>query len=362
MAFFAVVKSSGSDFQVVECHLNVWCLRGLLGPVFFFDVGLRLRVTVGRLDDFKLSVPFGTDEIQDLSLLFRTPDLAAMVFGSPTQGDYPEIKYTNGSGQHTVRVGSIDAGKCSRDQTHSSSSYSCWTITPTPSLQPDPTADHYLRIRFPVRNSGKIWLWKKRWLARYGAIFDFRVSDVRGASSEEGWHVFERSIADIASANVLMIAPTDLTFNCTSPPLKYMRLFEGRLWYKYLGRLPGLRGSDRFFVYHWKQSDITSTNPFRVFIDLERHFTALPIINHLIIIALFILLVGASDFLIINGSRLSDIFHAYYLEFTAAGGGLLVIKWLAPKITLLREGWTRFAAGYRRVEGRIFEFIGKLSS
>ena len=180
MAFFAIVKSKGSDFSVIECHLNLWCLRGLFGPSFFFDVGLRLKVIgEGELQEFKLSIPFGTDQIEDLADRFQDTYLAMAIFGSKVDGSFPNLTYYKAGEDskpvaQAVEVLRIIPTRCNQDSGLSAKNYSCWTIVPAAPLKQS-EVDFYLRFRFPVTDANSIWIQKKKWFTSYGAIFDFPI-------------------------------------------------------------------------------------------------------------------------------------------------------------------------------------------
>jgi hypothetical protein len=88
MGFFAVVRANPTDdFSIVECHINLWCLAGLLKRrVFFLDVGLRLRAGEKAISTFEMALPFGiygkeADGFKDLHSLFGDDDVCQLVFG-----------------------------------------------------------------------------------------------------------------------------------------------------------------------------------------------------------------------------------------------------------------------------------------
>ena len=58
MGFFALMRDpAGPNFQVVDCHLNLWCLKGLFGPTLLWDMGLAISFTEqgGTLDKFQVA-------------------------------------------------------------------------------------------------------------------------------------------------------------------------------------------------------------------------------------------------------------------------------------------------------------------
>jgi hypothetical protein len=370
MAFFAVVKSKGPDFRVIECHLNLWCLRGLIRPTFLFDVGLRLKiVSEGNLEEFKISIPFGTDVIEDLADRFEDQNLAMAIFGSRVDGSFPNLTYykaplNSGPVAQSVEITRIHPKKCEQDIDLSSKNYSCWTIVPATPLKHSET-NYYLRFRFPVTDANSIWIWKTKWFSRYGAIFDFRVSDFRGASLGKDWNTFERNVVDIDSANLLLIAPTDFQSRATSPDFKYTRLFEGRLWIKYLDRLPGFKKSERFFVYHWKKKVISQADPFRVFLDLDRRSTVLPIVNHLLILVLFGVLLWCSYFVVFDESALRSLLVTTKQKYIPV---LSVCVLFALAIRIIQQFkwfikfWSGFRNQFKRFERWLFRMAGRISS
>jgi len=87
MGFFAVLKdSSDNPFEVIQCHLNLWSLAGLLGRrTFFWDVGLWLKADKGTVTSFQLALPFGTERTQmkDLHDHVLNQSIAQLIFGKP---------------------------------------------------------------------------------------------------------------------------------------------------------------------------------------------------------------------------------------------------------------------------------------
>src|SRR5882724_1450988 len=105
MGFFAVLREPGDgQFQVINCHINVWSLASLLfRRVLVFDVGLLIEAQqpVSRI---QLALPFGTDgeHPEDLTDLMKDLRIAELIFGEPTT-----IAETQGETKLNFGVGDV---------------------------------------------------------------------------------------------------------------------------------------------------------------------------------------------------------------------------------------------------------------
>lgn len=116
MAFFAVIGKLESSFEVLQCHINLWCLGGLLGHKnFVCDIGLRLRGNdAATLDKIQLALPFGTteDAAEDLHDRLMHPQTAELVFGNPVTIADNEITYN----ERAATLGQVDSFRRVKDK------------------------------------------------------------------------------------------------------------------------------------------------------------------------------------------------------------------------------------------------------
>src|SRR2546428_3802749 len=85
MSFFAVLKTENSAaLSVVDCHLNLWSIGGLLGHrLFIFDVGLGLDgLDHQGTSMFELAIPFGTraGRLIDLGPKLKNEEILNLIF------------------------------------------------------------------------------------------------------------------------------------------------------------------------------------------------------------------------------------------------------------------------------------------
>jgi hypothetical protein len=277
MGFFAILsESETADFEVIHCHLNLWSLGGILKHRnFYWDVGLRLRATGAKeLSKFSLALPFGTEDvdIEDLKKLMMDQSILELIFGGPvTIGgtpDGPTIIYDE---LDPVQIVAIDGASSSRDAKRSVHDFSVWNLTLATQVRPGQEA--YMRLRFKIRHHGRAWQWKRSLFAKYGALVDLRVADVRETWNVRDGEALKKKIVPIQNIYLFLIAPTWLQSRQVSPPTKYLRLLEGRAWKPYVGNASDIQ-MGKLLVYYWKNKDdvVSKDNPFRAFLDLHREY------------------------------------------------------------------------------------------
>ena len=91
-----------------------------------------------------------------------------------------------------------------------------------------------------------------------------------------------------------------------------MRLFEGRVWEKYLNRAVDRRRKEKLIIYQWRNKPgvpVSPADPFHAFIDLSQEFGLFRIGNHLRTAFLVVLFVS-----ILATLRLSYPSYARYIE------------------------------------------------
>lgn len=278
MGFFAVLRNPDDpNFEVIHCHLNLWSLGGLLSHRrFLWDVGLRLRADENtNLSRLQLAIPFSTrgNGIDDLQAEVLNPQIAQLIFGGPVDVAGTTISYEALNPVNVVRAPKTQA---SLDMARSHLGFSIWNLQFTPAIVAG--SESYVRVRFEVRHLGRTWIWKRSGLAKNGALIDLRIAEIRETWDVPDADVLQDQIVPIQNLFLFVIAPTSLQLRATSPPLRYMRLLEGRAWEPYVGHATDIRRSGKLMVYYWRYNandqnpPIDSIKPFRAFLDLSQEF------------------------------------------------------------------------------------------
>jgi len=260
MSFFAVAhtEEKPSSFEVLRCHANLFVLKRWWGiPDFWWDVGLLLKPSSDGQNSpttIELALPFETNDaaFSDLRSCVLDQSTAAQIFGENVMVQGAEVTVpsygepfiaANVTPDHAVRI----AKSCDKD-------HSLWRIT----FSLSGTRRTYIRVRFKMLGTGKLWQWKPNYFVREGALFELRMADVRGAATEQ-WECLHHRLAPIPYLNAFVVAPVDFGLVAAHPPIKYVRLIESVRWEKYIGR----KLRQRLAVYHWKrEGQIDADNPF----------------------------------------------------------------------------------------------------
>jgi hypothetical protein len=226
----------------------------------------------------------------------------------------------------------FDLAQCKLVDEYSGQDYSYWSLKLSNSISKDP--DSYIRVRFRIRNAGRTWTWKKSGLAKNGALIDLRVADLRETTFEECWMAFRDKIISIGKLNIFVIAPTWLQLRAISPPYHYMRLFEGRIWEKYLRRAVDLRRREKLVIYQWRNNSkaVNASNPFHVFLDLSQEFGLFRLGNHLrtaFLVSIFLTILTLLVLLYPSYSGLIERTKNTLYSFTVLTivGGLVALVW-----------------------------------
>jgi hypothetical protein len=280
--------------STTQCHINLWCLGGILGRTnFYWDVGLRIRGTDQKeIARISLALPFATDadSVRDLHDQLVDNKTAELVFGNPVSisGSVPNY---DGS---PVELGRIESPRLITQK--SGQTHSLWEIGLAPPLKN--SSELYIRLRFVLKGCGRTWVWKRSLWRKNGALLDLRVSDVREGVALSDWASLRMRIVPVDKLNLFVIAPAYLQARSISPELRYMRLLENSAWENYLGRIPNSSG-ERLIIYHWRSKDETKVDvnrPFLAFLDLTRDYGFVRFGNHVrasLIVVAVILLVEA---------------------------------------------------------------------
>jgi hypothetical protein len=289
LAILADASDAAPNFRVLQCHVNFWCLPGLLRRSYFWDVGLKIEVGASAFSRFQIAIPSGTtDHIVDLSSKVGDEAIAQMVFGKPVTvksgNEYRELEYDKQSWLL------VPIGKSSREQAEPS--FTLWSLD-TAKLIPAGSRI-YLRFRFGVRTVGRSWQWKRFLCSRYGALVDVRFTDLREAWNVTSGDALKSRIVPIENLNFFVIAPAAYHLTATSPSVHYIRILEGRAWEKYLDRKTSVWGTETLCIYEWRDQGkpITPADPFRVFLEINREMGFVSLANGLII-ALAVLVLAA---------------------------------------------------------------------
>ena len=364
MGFFGVLKPDGSlvDFEVVHCHLNLWCLGGILGHRnFFFDVGLRVIVRGDQpLTEFDLALPFGTadDAVTDLSPDLEKQAVLQMVFGRPVDTDHAgnafRINYTHRGDTpgKFVPVIAVPSSSAERVVTRSGKDFSLWSLKPD--LAVPSGSEGYFRMRFHVLDIGRMWRWKRfLWFGKNGAVVDFRVADIRDAFDVPDAHSLLQRMVRISELYAFVIAPAMFQQQAVSPPFYNLRLFEGRAWEEYLGAAAYYRRSTNLVIYQWRRQDIEPARPFRAFLDLNREFGVLTSANHAIGVTAFVAALVILIVVVTGPPEIADVVGLIKALFAAVVAvGLLKVlslfKMIRSAIDWLRKAFLRLEKGTMR--------------
>jgi hypothetical protein len=317
MGYFAIVRvpKDPTGFEVVACHLNVWSLSASFKRrVFFWDVGIRLRAGEKEITNLSLALPVRVHDkeangIEDLHDLIVNPKAAELIFNRPVTVNgsiitYPSSTVVDGKTVATetqLKASRIIIGETKLDENLSGRDFSFWTISlASPVKRGEP--DTYIRIRFLVRDVGRIWTWKKSSFVKNGALVDIRVSDIRGSFVEKvDWSTFQDRIIPIPQLSLFVIAPSWLQLRAVSPDYHYLRLFEGRVWEKYLRRRVDLKRREKLIIYQWRNSKpVDTNNSFHIMCDLSKESGLLSIRNHLLTAVLVLFLLLLTNLLVLS--------------------------------------------------------------
>jgi hypothetical protein len=226
-----------------------------------------------------------------------------------------------------------------------------------------------LRIRFPMRTLGRTWIWMR---SRRGALIDIRVADIREivVPTEVGAKIaaYGEQFVAIENLRVFVIVPAYLLSRATSPTPHYMRLFEGRVWGKYMGgRAVDLWRSEKLMIYQWRSdtridTKDNATDPFRAFLVLTKESGLLSFPNHLLIatlVVLGVLLILHPEYIMDSSRAVAHILARFGYPI---GGATLVmiLTWLFKNFGPLRSGFTKVRKVCRGIEDWIFRLRSKI--
>lgn len=274
MSFFAVLDPEDFDqrsgFEVSRLHLNLWSLAalGIHRRMFVFDVGMNITAGPEKVTKISLALPFDTLEPRSLFDKVLDRRTAELIFDNRITSIGEESLEYAGVTLHPIEAVTQSAKKV---DAYSSRGFSLWDIQLMKPIQPEQSG--YVRVRFPVVGTGRTWQWTRSRFMRTGAIFDFRISDIRGSAKVEGGSQLIDRIRPVTSVAAFVMAPIWLHGRTLHPEARYIRLLEGNVWANYLDRSPELSRRSRLVVYYWKHADpqkpVTIQHPMRAFAEFK---------------------------------------------------------------------------------------------
>ncbi len=378
MGCFAVIRDlEEPDFSVTACHLNFWSLSGLFGRrVFLWDVGLTLEANEDMedkgLSKISLLLPFGTEHeaFKDLSKDILDQNIARLLFGKSVSVNGKVIEYSGGINRPALRVvrvfkATIDE-EFEKDKGLRRANLSLWTIQFASKIKAGEKS--YVRVRFRMRTLGRNWIWMR---SKKGALIDIRVADIREivVPSEGGakLEAYGERLVPIQNLRAFVIVPAYLLFRATSPQLHYMRLFEGRVWEKYLGRAVDIWRSEKLMVYQWRSDTVidtkdNATDPFRAFLILSKESSLLSFVNYFLIALLVVLgvLLTSHPEYVREGARIIGSIAARFGYPIGGATLLLILTWLLKNFGPLRKGFSKGWTILHDIEDWIFRIRSRI--
>jgi hypothetical protein len=376
VSFFAVLDSApagdvnATSFAVEEFHINLWCMDalGFRRRKFVVDVGIRIKADTKPVTSISLALPFGTDSVEDLQEKVLTRETASLIFDTDV--------VSTGNDEITIADQPLKIMGLKRDfkkqDTYSSGEFSVWDLPLISAIQPGKTA--YVRVRFPILNTGRVWQWQRRHLVSTGATLDLRISDQRSTQMVTGGHELASRIRPLGKVAAFVMVPSWLHGRTVNPAPSYIRLLEANVWKSYLGRKPEWRRRNRLVVYYWKNErkadpsslgsmipvPVTKDDPMRVFGD----FIAGPSPSRIPTIIATSLLVAVAlgaafvlpvqPWLINLGQFLTHIFIEY-LNLIIGTGVVGLLAWAISTIKTIREWLRRGKVMLLKVETRFYK-------
>lgn len=264
-----------------RCHVNLWALSSLVPGrrLFYFDLGLELVAATEPVSQVEIILPFRVDEgrwpgraknetvAQDLYQTIATQASAELVFGGPVHAEAEEdwTKLTVGDYAEPLRLGRINVAGIKVLSTVDQRSD--WSHYVVPLASPIPAGEaRYVRLRFRVFGAGPLWSWKR---VTGGALFDFRVYDVRESRFAESEIHLRKRMIPIDEMNVFLISPAKYQIATTSPQWKYLRLLEPGAWRSYLRGTAYLSLRSAMVVHYWRQKPDKTEESAEVVVSLD---------------------------------------------------------------------------------------------
>jgi hypothetical protein len=275
---------------VEKLDINIWLLPSVVGTnTVYCDIGLKLKPdeshTTAENMSLSLGLPFLIDgPPQDLTKLFYSSNstshnrtIANAVFGNSAlpYGD-KDTRYDDGDGVIVFSsVKRVDEKDILDSKEHV---YSIVPIIVTNMAGVNEA--NYVRLRFRVRQSRRLWKWHRVSGRRKFSVSDMRVNEFRENPSVEGHPELASQALDIRAVHCLAIFSSKLRIAQINPQPRYIRVLERSIWETYLGRSASKRGGEIFVITYWRQTldpkedptqfAVTADRPFRAYLDVER--------------------------------------------------------------------------------------------
>lgn len=281
MGFFGVATSPGADGvpKIQRCHINLWTLGGLFGHrCSYFDVGLLIKAPKDGLRSLQIGVPFETSEDPTLALeCLRHPMLNPVVSGLIFANDevLNSADKTLKFGDEKTQVVGVDVPQCQLEQDPKDRTFSLWNIHLAPALKGRESG--YVRIRFLIQRTGRMWRWQKSLFSKSGGLLDLRLYDERESVTVKNSDGFVSRAVPVKDLNAFSIMPAKFNATITTPEAVYVRALEGKVWRPYLKRRTNLGRQDKYLIYRWLAEDrLSIKSPVRIFQQFQRESSPWP--------------------------------------------------------------------------------------
>lgn len=338
MSYFALVTpNDGKRFSIKHCHINFWSLPGLIKRKLFFDVGFHIAAIDDSVKSVDIALPFEAESLADVSSPLNTRETSQLIFRNESING--RISFADAK---DVEISSINEDD-SRAAKKQEKNRSLWHVS-----IPEMSAgrERYFRIRFTVKNCGRMWNAKRHLFLNYGALLDFRVADTREVPGDPVWDGVRRRIVTISELNFFVIAPLTLQMQNASPLLYTSRVLEGDSWEPYLRRKT--RG-ERMIIYQWNKNypeandPITTVRPYRVFLDLSKEVISVSIpatiqsaiVTTAVIVLVIVFLRKGSSY--VNVDAIRGIWLKCIAGLTVASA----LTWFASKIEVVKQVFSK---------------------
>lgn len=326
MGSFSILrKPTEGAFDVDECHINFWSLPGFFGRrIYFFDVGIIFSVSAedSTVNRIHLALPFRSNgnqsEWKDLGARLEG-ETGQLIFGRASSAEKHLIKFDgvletqissmeNDSIQRVERppIRVIQITEANRSQNANEPAH--WSLDLAKSVSKANTCDAgekmYIRVRFVTRDPERLWTWNSGNVA----LADFRIGDTReilARDSVDALNILEDWFVPIKKIRIFLILPSYLLYRASRPELHHMRLFEGDIWKKYLGRSVNLLKKEKYMIYQWRNGDDenikiidSKTNDFKAFMVLskqEYHSNLANIVITSLLVSIFVYFLLSPD-------------------------------------------------------------------
>lgn len=305
MPYFSLLPSSrldDGDYDVQQCHINVWSLPGFFGHrPMLIDIGLLLESAGSpTVKAVEMVVPARVVKQLDLSHEVSDSKNARLIFGRHFLRAGPNGLELEGLGLvPVVGVKRIEQ-RSKLERLTDESDRELTALRVELGTMPD-RGPAYVRVRFVIDGTAGMWRWHRVLLRRSGAIIDFRVHDPREGGFERTSRAqLEGRDKPIPRLDAFFMLPERFQLTGQNPDLTYTRTLEGVRWKDYLRRSPsGLIRRESILVHRWRRHEsedgpgVHDDRPFRGYLQFQRVPNLRPISDTLLTAAVTALLLYA---------------------------------------------------------------------